>query len=89
VSSYGKPPGYDVVRNVEVGEKNIKLKHFEEVYTSEHWIVRIYRLLPQENRGEVIRPRGVFISKDLEVLKEHGLSKDKARPKKAKEVVKD
>mmetsp|Transcript_24189 Transcript_24189/g.42982 ORF Transcript_24189/g.42982 Transcript_24189/m.42982 type:complete len:739 (-) Transcript_24189:28-2244(-) len=84
VTSYGKPPGYDVVRNVEVGDKNIKLKHFEEVYTSAHWIVRIFRLLPEENRGDVVRPRGVFISKDADILLEHGLTTEKSRPEKAK-----
>ena len=36
--------GYDRTRNVEIGNKNIKLHHLEEAYTTEHWLVRIYRL---------------------------------------------
>ena len=39
----GSPSGYDRTRNVEIGNKNIKLTHLEEAYTSEHWLVRIYR----------------------------------------------
>jgi len=47
----GKPSGYDRVRSTEIGNKNIKLHHLEEVFTSEHWIVRIYKVLPPGNRG--------------------------------------
>eukprot|EP00188_Purpureofilum_apyrenoidigerum_P003114 Plantae.Rhodophyta-Purpureofilum_apyrenoidigerum.ctg3169.p1 GENE.Plantae.Rhodophyta-Purpureofilum_apyrenoidigerum.ctg3169~~Plantae.Rhodophyta-Purpureofilum_apyrenoidigerum.ctg3169.p1 ORF type:complete len:732 (-),score=118.55 Plantae.Rhodophyta-Purpureofilum_apyrenoidigerum.ctg3169:1090-3285(-) len=36
--------GYDRVRNQEIGDKDVKLKHFEEAFTSENWIVRIYRV---------------------------------------------
>ncbi len=39
-------PGYDSVRRTVIGNKNIKLKHFEEAFTSERWLVRIYRVLP-------------------------------------------
>lgn len=41
---YGRPTGYDRTRNVEVGDKNIHLTHLEEAFTSEHWMVRIYRV---------------------------------------------
>jgi len=47
----GKPPGYDRVRNVEIGNKNFDLKYVEEVYTSQHWLVRIYKVKDPENRG--------------------------------------
>lgn len=40
---FRNPAGFDRTRNVEIGNKNIKLKHLEEAYTSEHWLVRIYR----------------------------------------------
>ena len=30
---------------VEIGNMDISLKYFEEVYTTEHWMVRIYRVL--------------------------------------------
>ncbi|CAI7803443.1 unnamed protein product [Closterium sp. NIES-54] len=45
--------GFDRVRRTEIGKKNIKLTHFEEVFTSQHWMVRIYRLKEPRNR-----PRG-------------------------------
>jgi dolichyl-diphosphooligosaccharide--protein glycosyltransferase len=38
------PVGYDRARQVEVGHKNIHLEHLEEVFTSEHWIVRIFKV---------------------------------------------
>jgi dolichyl-diphosphooligosaccharide--protein glycosyltransferase len=47
----GKPPGYDRVRNCEIGNKDFDLEYFEEVYTSQHWLVRIYKVKDPENRG--------------------------------------
>ena len=40
---YRAPSGYDRTRNTEIGNKNIKLTHLEEAFTTEHWLVRIYR----------------------------------------------
>uniref|UniRef100_A0A914WPH7 Dolichyl-diphosphooligosaccharide--protein glycosyltransferase subunit STT3A n=1 Tax=Plectus sambesii TaxID=2011161 RepID=A0A914WPH7_9BILA len=48
----GRPTGYDRVRNSEIGNKDFELDFLEEAYTTEHWIVRIYRVKPQENRGQ-------------------------------------
>ena len=42
----GEDKGYDVVRKAVIGNKDYKLKHFEEAFTSERWIVRIYKVLP-------------------------------------------
>eukprot|EP00124_Ichthyophonus_hoferi_P002410 Ihof_evm5s163 gene=Ihof_evmTU5s163 len=36
--------GYDRVRNAQQGRTNIKFEHMDEVYTSEHWLVRIYKV---------------------------------------------
>ena len=36
--------GFDRVRQTVIGDTNIKLKYFEEVFTTEHWMVRIYRV---------------------------------------------
>lgn len=47
---FRNPAGFDRTRNVEIGNKNIKLKYLEEAYTSEHWLVRIYRVKKPENR---------------------------------------
>ncbi|CAN6441195.1 unnamed protein product [Victoria cruziana] len=42
--------GYDRVRGTEIGKKYFKLTHFEEVFTTHHWMVRIYKLKPPKNR---------------------------------------
>jgi len=47
----GRPSGFDRVRSAEIGHKGFKLKHMEEAFTSEHWIVRIFKVLPPGNRG--------------------------------------
>mmetsp|Transcript_59114 Transcript_59114/g.68406 ORF Transcript_59114/g.68406 Transcript_59114/m.68406 type:complete len:756 (+) Transcript_59114:26-2293(+) len=52
-TQYNKPAGFDTVRNVEMGLKGFKLRRFEEAFTSESWIVRIYRVLPRENRESI------------------------------------
>jgi len=51
-SSFGSPSGFDRTRNVEIGNKNIKLHHLEEAYTTSNWLVRIYRVKDLENREE-------------------------------------
>lgn len=47
----GKPSGYDRVRNAEIGNKDFELDVLEEAYTTEHWIVRIYKVKDLNNRG--------------------------------------
>ncbi|XP_021949109.1 dolichyl-diphosphooligosaccharide--protein glycosyltransferase subunit STT3A [Folsomia candida] len=47
----GKPTGYDRVRSAEIGNKDFELDVLEEAYTTEHWLVRIYRVKPLPNRG--------------------------------------
>eukprot|EP00245_Coleochaete_scutata_P013789 TRINITY_DN5711_c1_g3_i1.p1 TRINITY_DN5711_c1_g3~~TRINITY_DN5711_c1_g3_i1.p1 ORF type:complete len:777 (-),score=168.48 TRINITY_DN5711_c1_g3_i1:459-2789(-) len=42
--------GFDRVRQTEIGKKYFKLTHFEEVFTTHHWMVRIYKLKPAKNR---------------------------------------
>eukprot|EP01018_Ginkgo_biloba_P001225 Gb_33393 [translate_table: standard] len=42
--------GFDRVRRTEIGKKNFKLTHFEEAFTTHHWMVRIYKLKPLKNR---------------------------------------
>ncbi|VDN53907.1 unnamed protein product [Dracunculus medinensis] len=41
----GRPTGYDRVRQSEIGKKDFELEYVEEAFTSEHWIVRIYKVL--------------------------------------------
>jgi len=47
----GKPTGWDRVRNAEIGNKDFQLDVLEEAYTTEHWLVRIYKVKDLENRG--------------------------------------
>ena len=59
-----EPPGYDTDRGVEIGHKEFDLTHFEEAFTSKNWLVRIYKVLPQNNRApgyEDIYPRRLFL----------------------------
>ncbi len=48
------PTGYDRTRNTEIGVKDIRLTHLEEAFTSEHWLVRIYRVKKPSNRLRVV-----------------------------------
>ncbi|CAA9998603.1 unnamed protein product [Nesidiocoris tenuis] len=50
-SEGGKPPGYDRVRGAEIGNKDFELDVLEEAYTTEHWLVRIYKVKGLRNRG--------------------------------------
>ncbi|XP_052252612.1 dolichyl-diphosphooligosaccharide--protein glycosyltransferase subunit STT3B-like [Dreissena polymorpha] len=50
---FRSPAGYDRTRGVEIGNKNFDLTHLEEAYTSEHWLVRIYKVKDLENREEI------------------------------------
>ncbi|CAG2209217.1 STT3 [Mytilus edulis] len=50
---FRSPPGFDRTRNVEIGNKNFDLTHLEEAYTTEHWLVRIYRVKDMTNRDIV------------------------------------
>lgn len=47
------PLGYDRTRSVEIGNKNIKLEHLEEAYTTDHWLVRIYKVKKPANRPKI------------------------------------
>ncbi|KAJ0181436.1 hypothetical protein K1T71_003521 [Dendrolimus kikuchii] len=48
----GRPPGFDRVRGAEIGNKDFNLDVLEEAYTTEHWLVRIYKVKPLPNRGQ-------------------------------------
>lgn len=41
---YRGQAGYDRTRNAVIGNKDFDLTYLEEAYTSEHWLVRIYRV---------------------------------------------
>lgn len=45
----GRAGGFDRVRNAEIGNKKVELKYFEEAYTTQHWLVRVYKLKKPSN----------------------------------------
>jgi dolichyl-diphosphooligosaccharide--protein glycosyltransferase len=47
----GRAGGYDRVRNVEIGKKDFELEYLEEAFTSQHWIVRLYKVKKPANRA--------------------------------------
>lgn len=61
------PAGYDRTRNTEIGNRNIALEHLEEAYTSEHWIVRIYKVNKKSNlvKGKMAAKKPIKIKKTL------------------------
>lgn len=52
-TAQGKPKGFDTVRNYNPGFKNYKLNFFSEAFTSEKWIVRIFKRKPRNNREAI------------------------------------
>ncbi|KAA0703550.1 Dolichyl-diphosphooligosaccharide--protein glycosyltransferase subunit STT3B [Triplophysa tibetana] len=87
------PPGFDRTRNAEIGNKDIHLKHLEEAFTSEHWLVRIYRVKKQENRQALdhklrnISAKQKYTSKKT-AKRKRGFIKNKLALKKGKKLVK-
>ena len=41
-------PGFDLARQQVIGNKDISFEHLEEAYTTQRWIVRIYRVKKEE-----------------------------------------
>ncbi|XP_054259074.1 dolichyl-diphosphooligosaccharide--protein glycosyltransferase subunit STT3B [Macrosteles quadrilineatus] len=68
---YRSPAGYDRTRNVIIGNQNFDLTYLDEAYTTEHWLVRIYRVKKEDdfNRPRIpvgerkIKRTEVFVSK--------------------------
>jgi len=59
---YRSPAGYDRTRNAVIGHKDFDLTYLEEAFTSEHWLVRIYRVKkPDEFNRPRIEPKDRLI----------------------------
>jgi dolichyl-diphosphooligosaccharide--protein glycosyltransferase len=67
---YRSPAGFDRTRNAVIGHKDFDLTYLEEAYTSEHWLVRIYRV---KKPDEFNRPR--ILAKDREIKSKRPSSK--------------
>uniref|UniRef100_A0A3B3BME3 Dolichyl-diphosphooligosaccharide--protein glycosyltransferase subunit STT3B n=1 Tax=Oryzias melastigma TaxID=30732 RepID=A0A3B3BME3_ORYME len=88
------PPGFDRTRNAEIGNKDIKFKHLEEAFTSEHWLVRIYKVKDLDNREPLdhklrsVTPRQKYTSKKT-AKRKRGQIKNKLVLKKGKKAPKN
>jgi len=60
--------GYDAVRRGVIGNANFKLKHFEEAYTSDRWLVRIYKVLDLPEMDPKMESRNAKVSQQLPSL---------------------
>lgn len=90
-------PSFDRTRNVEIGNKNFDLQHVEEAYTTEHWIVRIYKVKKPANRlraknvlRQVQRRKSIYSStkKSSSQLRKPGVILNKPQVKKGVKVSK-
>jgi len=49
--------GMDRVRNTRFGKPDIQLKYFEEAFTSQHWMLRVYKVLDKPARSKTGVPK--------------------------------
>lgn len=90
---FRSPAGFDRTRNAVIGNRNFDLTYLEEAYTTEHWLVRIYRVKkPDEfNRPRIpaterkIKLSNTFISKKTS-KKKKGTIKNKANVIKGRKI---
>lgn len=80
---FSGPAGFDRTRNAVIGNKNFDLTYLEEAYTSEHWLVRIYRVKkPHEFNRPAIKPddrtvqTGYVVSKKVNIRNKINKFKD-------------
>jgi dolichyl-diphosphooligosaccharide--protein glycosyltransferase len=76
---YNTPAGYDRTRNAEIGNKEFDLTYLEEAYTSEHWLVRIYRV---KKPDEFNRPRIPYSERKIKRKSSKSISKSSSKKKK-------
>lgn len=50
---YNQPTGYDRTRGYAIGRKEFSLERLEEAYTTENWLVRIYKVVKPPNRTAI------------------------------------
>jgi len=50
---FNQPGGLDRTRGYQIGVKDFQLTHLEEAYTTENWLVRVYRVVDNNNRPSI------------------------------------
>ena len=58
---YNTPAGFDRTRNAVIGNPDFDLTYLEEAFTSEHWLVRIYRYVRYSTLHDANMQKFVFI----------------------------
>merc|ERR1712172_456233 len=76
---YRSPAGYDRTRNTVIGHKDFDLTYLEESFTSEHWLVRVYRV---KKPDEFNRPRIEARDRKVKTRSSKFLSKKSSKKKK-------
>jgi len=76
---YQTPAGFDRTRNAVIGHKDFDLTYLEEAYTTEHWLVRIYRV---KKPDEFNRPRIPYSQRKFKARSSKFLSKKSSKKKK-------
>merc|ERR1712150_89978 len=76
---YSSPAGFDRTRNAVIGHKDFELTYLEEAYTTEHWLVRIYRV---KKPDEFNRPRIPYSQRKVKTRSSKFLSKKSSKKKK-------
>lgn len=76
---YNTPAGFDRTRNAVIGHKDFDLTYLEEAYTSEHWLVRIYRV---KKPDEFNRPRIPYSERKIKARSSKFISKKNTKRKK-------
>jgi len=76
---YSSPAGYDRTRNAVIGNKDISLTYLEEAYTTQHWLVRVYRV---KKPDEFNRPRIPYGERKIKIRSSKVLPKKSNKRKK-------
>lgn len=74
----GLPKGYDRVRQQNVGLIDFDLSEFEEAFTSEHWMVRIYKVLDEPKRDTKLKRGETSTTKKVPIKARDAAGKLKA-----------
>lgn len=59
---YRTAAGYDRTRNAVIGNKDFSLTYLEEAYTTEHWLVRIYRYICIDEKRSIVAHLVILIT---------------------------
>lgn len=76
---YSSPAGFDRTRNAVIGNKDISLTYLEEAYTTQHWLVRVYRV---KKPDEFNRPRIPYGERKIKIRSSKVLPKKSNKRKK-------